>query len=665
LRIRLRARSARLTIAAITTLTALTAITSALAPTALGQGATPAAPVAIDGPSPDIVGLAGMSVARDGTGGLVYLKNAGGSPHVFVSRLLGGSFGPPQQIDPTLAGPSSQPVIAAGNGGVLIVAFVNGGVLYVVQAGSASQGLSAPGALAGTASNPSLQMTNFGKAYLAFTVADGAGNDVRAAYYNSASWALESAPLNVTPGDDAGSGAGRPQVGAAGDGVGIVVWGESGHIFSRRVWGTSPSVVVEQADGPLPGCSEQSASDPAVGVQGDSSYAAVAFAEQLSCSGRQQHRVLMNRLHGSAFDGVQQVDGLTTGAADGSEQPQVVTSEYGAGWVVSTRDDSNPLDANQLFATSLANNASARGLVRVDTLPNTAPPHAVTGTAGLFSNLIAWEQTPGTSGPPEIRVHFASTRAVLGPEMIVSSPLQGPADAADGLAAGGDVNGDGAVAWVQGTAPVRTIVVAQLYQSPGGFRALHTRAYARGVRPLLSWSPAREAWRLRYVVTLDGVQVAQATATAIRAPAVVDGPHSWRVTALNPAGLQSTTPAATVFVDTQPPTVQFRVLGTRRIDKRLQVLIRDADLAPPGEPSTDASGLAKVSVNWGDHKLIHLRTNRHRSFHTYVKPGRYRVTVTAVDRAGNTTRVVVTVKIKPKPRPHRKKHKPHKHRSKP
>jgi hypothetical protein len=375
----------------------------------------------------------------------------------------------------------------------------------------------------------------------------------------------------------------------------------------------------------------------------------------------------MNRLQGSAFDGVQQVDGVATGADDGAGQPQVVTSEYGAGWVVSARDGSSPLDANQLFATSLANNAAAVGLLRVDSLANTAAPHAVAGTAGLFSNLIAWEQTPGTSGLPEIRVRFAPAQSGLGPEMVVSSPLQGPTDATDGLAAGGDVNGDGAVAWVQGTASARAIVAAQLYQSPGGFQALHPRAYARGVHPLLSWSPAREPWRLRYVVSVDGVAVAQATATAVRTPAVVDGPHSWQVTAVNPAGLQSTTRAAMVFVDTQPPSVQFSVLGTPRVDKRLHVFIRDADLPPAGEPPTDASGLAKVTVNWGDHHplirgdhtLIRLATASHRAFHTYPKPGGYRVTVTAVDRAGNTTRLSVMVKIKPKPRPHKRKHRAH------
>src|SRR5262249_785184 len=42
----------------------------------------------IDGPSADVLSIGGMAVARDGTGGVAYLKNVGGAPHVFVSRLL-------------------------------------------------------------------------------------------------------------------------------------------------------------------------------------------------------------------------------------------------------------------------------------------------------------------------------------------------------------------------------------------------------------------------------------------------------------------------------------------------------------------------------------------------------------------------------------------------
>ena len=633
------------------------AFTAICAP-AQAQVATPAPPVVVAGPDPDIVGLSGLSVARDGTGGLVYVKNVGGTPHVFVSRLLGGAFGPPQQIDASLAPASSQPVIAAGNGGVLLLAFINGGALYVVQTLSASQGFTAPDALIGGASNPSLQLSNLGKAYLAFTVADGAGSDVRAAFWARGAWALESAPLNAVPADDAGIGGGHPQVATAGDGVGTVVWGEGGHVFSRRVWGVAPSVVIAQADAPLPGCSELSADDPQAGVGGDSSYVGVAFQEVLNCGGQRQNRVLFNRLHGSAYDGVTPVDGLSTSARDGAEQPQVVMSEYGAGWVVSTRDGTNPLDANQIFATALANNAVPKAIGRVDSVPNSNPPDAATGTAGLFSNLVAWQQEPGSSGVPEIRVRFTPARSSMGPETVVSSAQSGPTDAADGLQVSGDVNGDAVAAWVQGVAGARQIVTAQLYQPPGGFRAKAKFAYARTPHPLLSWSAARESWRLSYQVIVDGAQVAQTGTTAIRIPAAeTDGPHNWQVVAVNPAGLQSQTPVATVFIDRVAPLVKTLVLGTKRVATRLHAFISYGDPPPPLSPAADASGVAKVTISWGDRTpLIKLKLGNHRSFHAFVKPGSYRVAVTVTDKAGNRTRTVTAIKVKPKPKPH-KKHK--------
>ena len=58
----------------------------------------------IDGPSPDIVWLGGMAVARDGTGGLVYLKDVSGVP-TCSSRVLAGAFQTPEQVDSGLAGP--------------------------------------------------------------------------------------------------------------------------------------------------------------------------------------------------------------------------------------------------------------------------------------------------------------------------------------------------------------------------------------------------------------------------------------------------------------------------------------------------------------------------------------------------------------------------------
>ena len=630
--------------------------TAAAAAPAQAQVATPAAPNVIDGPSPDIVGLSGLSAARDGTGGLVYVKNVAGTPHVFVSRLLGGVFRAPQQIDATLPGPSAQPVIAAGNGGVLLLGFINGGALYVVQALSASQGFSAPAALIGGASNPSLQLSNLGKAYLAFTVVDGAGSDVRAAFWARGTWALETSPLNAVPADDAGTGTGRPQVATAGDGVGTVVWGEGGHVFARRVWGVGPSVVLQQADAPLPGCTELAADDPQAGAGGDSSYIGVAFQEVLSCGGQRQQRVLFNRLHASTFDGITPVDGLAAGAADGAEQPQVVMSEYGAGWVVSTRDGSNPLDANQIFAESLANNAATTGITRVDSLANTGAPDAVTGTAGLFSNVVAWQQSPGLGSTPEIRVRFTPAKSSMGPETVVSSPQNGPTDAGDGLDASGDVNGDAAIAWVQGDAGTRQIVTAQLYQPPGGLHALQPSFYARTPHPLLSWSRVSDPWQIVYQVYVDGVQIAQTGGTSLRIPAVTpDGPHRWQVVAVNPAGLSSQSKLATVFIDRVAPLVKTTVLGTRQVLKRMHVFVNYGDPPPPLLPAADASGVAKVTVNWGDRtKLVTLKLGNHRSYHSYLKPGRYTVTVTVTDKAGNRTRTVTTVKVKPKPKPKKK-----------
>ncbi len=262
---------------------------------------SPAPPTTVDGPSAAIQSLNGLSVARDGTGGLIYLK----AGHVFVSALAGGRFGAPVQIDAGLPGGSSQPVIAAGNGGLLLIAFVDGGGLYVVQRAGATAPFGAPQPLAVPAADPSLQLSNLGKAYLAFTVPDGAGQDVRSAYWAAGSWSVESAPLNaVSAGDDAGAGDGAPAVATAGDGVAIVAWGEGGHVYTRRVWGSAPSVVDEQADVPsFAGCSELSAGQPAVSSGGDSSYAVVAFQELLQCGALQPTRVLMNRLRGSQYDG--------------------------------------------------------------------------------------------------------------------------------------------------------------------------------------------------------------------------------------------------------------------------------------------------------------------------------------------------------------------------
>jgi hypothetical protein len=594
-----------------------------------------APPIVVDGPSSDIA-LGGLSVARDGSGGLVYVKGG----RAFVSVLGGGVFAAPQALDTGLAGASSQPVVAAGNGGLLLAAFVNAGNLYVTTRTSSSAPWSAPQPLAAGVVNPVISITAFGKAYLAFTQNGAGGHDVRAAFYYRGAWALESAPLDAAPADDAGVGTGRPAVAAAGDGVGIVAWGEAGHVYTRRVWGTSPSVVFEQADVPALGTwNEVSADEPAVGVGGDSSYVDVVYHEVLRSGLAQQSRVLLGRLRGSQYDAATGADGLGTPGTEGADHPMIATDEYGRGFAVSQRTTSN-----ELVAMLTGSNGAPGPIEQVDSLHNTGQAYGAPASAGLFDGLIAWQQDPGVSGQPEIRARFYDQNGA-GPEMVISTPGQGQVDAARGLDAAGDISADVAVAWVQGD----QIVAAQLYQPPGSFSAASRPRYVRTSRPVLSWSKPREQWPpLRYVVVLDGAQVGETVDVTRLAVALPDGPHRYSVTATNRAGLQSVSRSGTIWVDTVAPTLQVSLSGQYRAGAVLHLAADYSD-----QPAGTASGIASAIINWGDGTSTHARQ---RNGHAYSRPGRYAIVVTVTDRAGNRTQIERSVRIRA-PQKRKGKHK--------
>jgi hypothetical protein len=329
--------------------------------------------------------------------------------------------------------------------------------------------------------------------------------------------------------------------------------------------------------------------------------------------------------------------------------------EYGHGWVTSFRTS-----ANDLIATALGDDGVTWGTTKVNSLAELSAPNGVPATAGLFSNLIAWQQNPGSSGEPEIHARYAPAGGTLGPEIVASSSAQGPTDASSGLAAAGDVAGDSAIAWVQGAPGATQIVVDQLYQPPAPFGALGGRRYVTTAQPQLSWSPSREAWGpVTYTITLDGVQVGQTQATTLVAPAALaNGPHAWSVTATNAVGQTAQTGAATVFVDTVAPTATLTLYGTRQIGKLLHTFLAYGDAPPPGDPPADASGVVAAVLNWGDGTVVRLHLGWHRNFHAYARPGTYTITATVVDRAGNLVDTVTRVKIKPKPKP-KPKHKKH------
>ena len=353
-----------------------------------------------------------MSIARDGNGALVYLRSDAGAPHVFVSLLRNGVFQAPQRIDAGLTAASSQPVVAAVNGGVTQIAFVNAGTLYTVGSANLLQPLSAPAALAAGAANPAISMSTAGKGYLAFTQTGQGGHDVRAAALIAGGWNLAPSVLDANPADDAGAGTARPAVVTAGDGTAIVAWGESGHIEVRRVLGTGASPTVLQADPTVyGGYGEVSADLPVVGAGGDSSYATVAFHETLAQGSGRQSRVLVNRLHASRFDGVSPADGQSTPGMAGAIDPALGITEYGYGLIVASGDT----DRN-LFATAVNGNDQPGGSSQINTLSQVSDPRAVVGVAGTVSTLVAWQQDtggdrPGDPYPLRARRHRPQRRA--------------------------------------------------------------------------------------------------------------------------------------------------------------------------------------------------------------------------------------------------------------
>src|SRR5262249_35986472 len=81
-------------------------------------------PVTLDGPSPLVSEFGGVAMARDGSGGVVYVKSVEGIPHVFACRYVGGRWSGPIRVDWDKPFPGSEPRIAAGPRGDLLVVWV-------------------------------------------------------------------------------------------------------------------------------------------------------------------------------------------------------------------------------------------------------------------------------------------------------------------------------------------------------------------------------------------------------------------------------------------------------------------------------------------------------------------------------------------------------------
>jgi len=81
----------------------------------------------VDGPA-EIDALGDVDLARDGTGGVVYVKRDGGVPQVFLSRLSGGAWQPPEKL--ASGAPVTEAAVTATDGGRLAAAWIAGGDVW-------------------------------------------------------------------------------------------------------------------------------------------------------------------------------------------------------------------------------------------------------------------------------------------------------------------------------------------------------------------------------------------------------------------------------------------------------------------------------------------------------------------------------------------------------
>jgi hypothetical protein len=600
--------------------TILAVLLAALAaPQAAGAAFFPAE--VVDGPHGGAIEVGDVDLSRDGNGGVVYSRPDG----LFLSRFSGGAFLGPERLDPgAAAGASSQPVIAASDGGRMAIAYVSGGSLFVMSKAKDPATLTPPALVAeGGVSNPSIDMSVNGASYLSFTQ----NGDVRVlrAARDSNTWQSLPAPVDVDVARSAGTGERlRSRVAVSADGTGLVVWGEDGadgrtHVYARRLFELRLSQAPKDltlAD--VGGDPARDADSPELDMEDDSSYAQVVF-RQVTAGGQ---RVVMRRLVGSEYDPPVGIDsGLQAGwgRVDLTGRGEGLFGVSGLG---------GPAIGGTLFNNRLSSNQ------RLDS-GNGVEPSATPAIGENEDGAVAWIQgTSAADASVRARYFDGVERLKLEPESVLSRPEYGPVVASAGLGAASSRAGDVVVVFVQGEGDRR--LVAGIYDKPPSRIAGSNSQTIRRLNRL-SWGRSLNLLGpVTYRVLVDGRQVAETNDTRWVPPpgAIPDGNHRWQIFLRDRRGQEVRSRTKRLRVDNTPPLVS---VSLRRRGRVLSVRARPRD-----SRGRLRSGVNRVLVDWGDRKLLRMGS---RSSKRYARKGRYTVRVKALDKAGNETVVTRRVKI--------------------
>jgi hypothetical protein len=615
--------SRRLTLSVLLALLALAAL-----PSLAAAGWFPAAPV--DGPTGDLDKLGGVDLARDGTGGVVYLKRVDGTPHVFVSRFNGGQFRPPERVDNGLGAGATGAAIAAADANRLVVVWTAGTRVYgSVVAGNGRQ----PGPFLGPTelfSNPAGESTDIavdmginGAAYAAWAAPGGGGSDIRAARLQDVGWTPVGAPLDIDQARAAGRGDQRATVAVSAEGNAIVGWGEDGadgraRVYARRVTGLNPSAFPQEASLPeLGGQAGGRADSIDVDVEDDGSFAWAVFRQDFGGGSRS----IARRLLGSTFDPPVGLDG-----GPPTTRPRIAINGRGQG-LATLQGGGGVLGAfnyNDIFGPSRP--------LHVAPAPASEPLPASSEHREV---IAAWLEGGAIKG----RLKPEPTKPFDG-EVTLSRPDLGPVSAGQ-FAVGADRLAGFAVAMIQG-APggARTLAVAVHDRPAGRPGAIARSGWSTKLRPKLEWRPGTDLWGpQRFRVVVGGRVVGETAGHSLvpRQRLKAGRPLPYQVIAIDTRGQQTPSRTRTVRFDNQGPKIKVRVSGRRAAGRGLRIVAKAND--------GKGSGVTKIRVRYGDSKrTTSQRGKRFRGTHSYRR-GRFKLRVTAYDVAGNRRVKIVRLRI--------------------
>jgi hypothetical protein len=476
----------------------------------------------VDGPAP-ITAMGGVSLARSGTGGVVYVKQEGDNPVGWLARFAAGAWRAPERLP---ANGVSEIRVAAGDHGRLVLAWISGGAVFGAVADGVGGAVSAPVQLsaAGGASGLDIQLGVEGGAFAVWSEAGAGGSDVRAAQLLGTAWTTIPTPLDIDPANAAGAGAGRPRVAVAADDTAVVAWGETPadgrpRVFYRRLLGTTLSLYPQEASvASLGGEAGGPADSPEIDVEYDRSFAWVTFRQDLG--GRS--RTLMRRLRGSTFDDALAIDGGAT-----STGATLAMNNIGEGVAVPALADNRLLQV--LFADKVVDAPLALGS------GGTAPPTPVGVVSDRGDGGVAY-RVQGADGSAVVHGRTVEIGGIAGPATALSNLAAGQV-AAGSLRAGGDRAGDVAVAMLQGPPGAQTVGVA-LFDIPPGRPVASART--RRVNPAkegIRWTAGLDfLGSQRFKVRVDGRVVGTTTRTRLRVRKLRTGRHKLQILAIDRRG---------------------------------------------------------------------------------------------------------------------------------